>query len=262
MKAEILSTKQSELKSFLNSEKISLVEDALNTKLVFDTFKSYYDEAEDNNVDYKRNWINSSIELVDDNLINRRSVTTLEFAKKTNETLLAAYSPEFGLKDSNEPNGLLILHNVIKKKPELVIKHQTEITSACFHQGNPKLIVAGTFTGQILVYDVRVGPSPVLKSPSSAKQHSLPIYSINNFGPENSNQIISISNDGLVCIFNISNFSKAIKKIELKKGVESKTSGIAMEEIGVICAGNNPESDYVYVGSDDSDLYQVYLGQA
>jgi dynein intermediate chain, cytosolic len=190
-------------------------------------------------------------------------VTTLEFAKKSNEILLSAYSPEFGLKDSNDPNGLMVLHNIVKKKPELVIKHQTEFTSACFHQANPKYIIAGTFTGQILVYDIRVGSSPVLKSPSSlGKQHSLPIYSISNYGPENSNQVLSISNDGVVCIFNISNFSKAIKRIELKKGIESKTSGIAMEEIGVICAANNPESDYVYVGSDDSDLYQVYLGQA
>lgn len=262
-KIEILSTKSREIQTFLNPERLKIVEDALDTKLAFDTFKSYYDEAEDNNLDFKRTWVHSPMEFYDENLISRRSVTCLEFNAKAPELLLAAYTPEYGKKDSNEPNGLMVVHNIIKKKPELAIKHQTEFTSACFHQGNPKYIVAGTYTGQILVYDIRVGASPVLKSPSSTKQHSLPIYSIMNYGQENSNQIVSISNDGLVCVFNINNFSKPIKRVELKKGIENKfNQGIVMEEIGVICAANNPESDYIYVGSDDSELHQVFLGQA
>jgi hypothetical protein len=63
-------------------------------------------------------------------------------------------------------------------------------------------------------------------------------------------------------MYNITNFSKALKKIELKKGVENKTStGVNMEEIGVISASIRSDNDYLYVGSDDSNIYQVYLGQ-
>ena len=261
-KLEILTTKSKELNNFLMDDRIRLIEEALQTKEVFDTFKSYYNENEDLILEFKRTWVNSPIELYDDTVINKRSVTTIEFNSKSTDILLASYSPEYGVRDSNEPNGLMIIHNLVRKKPELIIKHQTEITSCCFQQNNPKHIIAGTYTGQILIYDIRVGGTPVLKSPSATKQQSLPIYSISNYGLENSNQILSISNDGLVCVFNISNFSKPLKKIELKKGIENRfSSGVTMEEIGVICAANNPVSEYLYVGSDDSCVYQIFLGQ-
>lgn len=258
---EILQVKSKEIKDFLNDKRIELFENALRTKDIFDTFKDYYNDNENNNSEYKRNWLQNPVELYDESIISKRSVTSIEFGKSS-ELLLASFSSEFGSQDRNEPNGLMILYNSIKKKPELVFKHQTEITSCCFQNSNPKQIIAGTYTGQILIYDIRVGNTPVLKSPLSTKQQSLPIYYINNFGLNNSNQIVSISNDGLVCMYNITNFSKALKKIELKKGVENKTStGVNMEEIGVISASIRSDNDYLYVGSDDSNIYQVYLGQ-
>lgn len=265
IKADILKNKTKELHEFLSNKTLSLFEEALDTKLLFDTFKSYYNEEDENNLEYKRTWIHNSFDLVDDVLINKRSVTALEFNKKSSDLLLACYSPELGsLSNSNEPNGLMVLHNLVKKKNELVIKHQTEITSACFHQGNPKYIIAGSFTGQILIFDIRVGGSPVLKSPSTGMQHSLPIYSISNYGSENSNHILSISNDGVVCVANMHNFSRAIKKIELKTNEYKKNinNNTVTDEISVICAANNPEGEYVYVGSDDSNIYQVFMGQA
>lgn len=261
-KADILNTKTIEIMNFLNEDRVRMIEDTLDNLQMYDTFKSYYDDSSNGEMDLKRTWISNQTDIVDESLMVRRSVTNLEFSSNQ-EHLLGMYSQEFGNLDSNEPNGLLVLHNLVKKKPELVIKHQTEFTSSIFHKGNPKLIIAGTYTGQILVYDIRVGASPILKTPSSGKYHSLPIYCVNNYGLENSNQIVSVSNDGLVCVFNISNFSKALKRIEIKKSIENKYSQtVTMEEIGVICSANRVDSEYLYLGSDDSDLYQVYLGQA
>ncbi len=247
----------------MSEDRIKIIDNALETKDMFDTFKSYYDESQEGNLEYKRTWVQNHIELYDEAIIGKRSVTAIEFNSKIPEYLLASYSPEYGVKDTNEPNGLIVLYNIVKKKPELVIKHQTEITSCCFQKSNPKNIIAGTYTGQILVYDIRVGGNPVLKSPFATKQQSLPIHYLNHFGQENSNQVISISNDGLACVYNISNFSKALKRIELKKRVENKFSQnmVTEEEIGVICAAHDPNSDYLYIGSDDSDTYQIYLGQ-
>lgn len=259
-KAEILATKAVDLMNFLNEDRIKMFDETLHNLQTYDTFKNYYDETNTGEMDLKRTWISNQTDILDETLISKRSITNIEFS--TQEYLLGMYSPEFGNLESNEPNGLLVLHNLTKRKPEIVIKHQTEFTSSTFHKGNPKLIIAGTYTGQILVYDIRSGANPVLKTPSSGKYHSLPIYCINNFGLENSNQIVSVSNDGLVCVFNISNFSKALKKIEIKKSVENKYSNIVMtEEIGVICSANRVESEHLYLGSDDSDLYQVFLGQ-
>ena len=261
--AEILVNQQNELIEFLNDDRILMFESTLDNIMKYDTFKSYYDEGNTGEMDLKRTWVSNQNEIVEDTLICKRSVTNIEFPSNTQELLLGTYSSELGNIDSNEPNGLLILHNLQKKKPELVIKHQTEFTSSCFHRGNPKLIIAGTYTGQILVYDIRAGANPILKTPSSGKFHSLPIYCINNYGLDNSNQIISVSNDGQVCVFNISNFSKALKKQEVKKKVEAKfSSTVNMEDVGVICSAIRRESEYLYVGSDDSDIYQVFMGQS
>lgn len=260
-KVEILRDKQIELIDFLNENRISLFENVLENLVKYDTFKSYYDDCNTGEMDLKRTWISNYTEVSEESIVNKRSVTNIEFTSYSQELLLATYSSEYDNPSSVDPNGLIILHNIHKKQPELVLKHQTEFTSTCFHSGNPKLIMAGTFTGQILVYDVRVGSTPILKTPSSGKYHSLPIYSINNFGADNSNQIVSTSNDGMICIFNISNFSRALKKIEIKRTVENKYSNIVtQEEIGVITSAIRPNSEYLYLGSDDSDIYQVYLG--
>jgi dynein intermediate chain len=258
-----LKEKSVDIMNFLSDERVNMIESTLDNIQKYDTFKNYYDETNTGEMDYKRTWISGQIEITDETLICQRSVTNIQFPHNSQENILAMYSPEFGNLDSNEPNGLMILHNITKKKSELVLKHQTEFTSSCFHLGNPKLIIAGTYTGQILIYDIRAGASPILKSPNTGKYHSLPIYSINNFGMQNSNQIVSCSNDGLICTFNISNLSKALKKIEIKKSVENKFSqAVTMEEIGVISSANRIDSEYLYVGSDDSDLYQIFLGQA
>jgi dynein intermediate chain len=147
---------------------------------------------------------------------------------------------------------------------------QTEVTSAIFHKFNPKLVVGATYTGQILIWDTRGKSLPVQKTPPGGKFHSHPIYCLGINGSTNSNNIISVSNDGVLCTWSMSNLSKPTKKIELKakkrRSQEENvklSQGNYMEEIGAICmATQENETNNIFVGSDDSDIYQIYLHQS
>lgn len=158
----------------------------------------------------------------------------------------------------------------MRKAPEFTLTCQTEITSAVFHKFNPKLVIGASFTGQILIWDTRGKSVPVLKTAPANKVHTHPIYCLGINGTTNSNNIVSVSNDGLFCTWSVSNLSKYTKKIELKKkktkpdimSTASTSQNNLTDEIGAICMAI-PENDLntVLIGCDDSDIYQVSTHQ-
>lgn len=230
-------------------------------------YKTYYDEQDGEDADLsKRSLLSPAIEFFDDNS-NGRAVTSLEWSLKHQELLLAAFSvsDEFNL---NQANGLIQLWSLaVRKTPEFTFTCQTEVTSAIFHKFNPKLVIGGTYTGQILIWDTRGKSLPVNKTPAGAKFHSHPIYCLGVTGTPNANNILSVSNDGYLCTWSLSNLSKPIKEFKVKKkknneGVEGKLDRNYSDDIGAIClATQENESNNIFIGSDDSDIYQVYVHQ-
>ena len=169
----------------------------------------------------------------------------------------------------NDPHGLILLWNLNKKKYEYSIVCQTEITSAIFHKHNPKLIIGATYTGQIMIWDIRGKPVPVQKTPPGGKYHSHPIFCLGMTGSLSSNSIVSISNDGVLCTWSMGNLSKNSKQIFLrakkKKNNDSFDTGSNqyMEEIGAICmATSENEPNNLFIGTDESDIYQIYTNQS
>jgi dynein intermediate chain len=187
--------------------------------------------------------------------------------------MLASYSrsTEFSLDQSD---GLILLWSLaMRKEPEFKFTCQTEITSATFHKFNPKLIIGATYTGQIMIWDTRGKPLPVQKTPPGGKYHSHPIYCLGMNGSINSNNIISISNNGLLHTWSNDVLFKPAKKIELKtrkkkneKGdnISSLQSNINVnDDLGAICMGiSENDNNSVLIGTDDSDIYQVSLNTA
>jgi dynein intermediate chain len=183
--------------------------------------------------------------------------------------MLAAYSKSED--NYNQSNGLIHLWSLaLRKAPEFTFTCQTEITSAIFHPFIPKLIIGATYTGQILIWDTRGKPLPVQKTPPGGKFHSHPIYCLGVTGTTNANNIISVSNDGVLCTWSLNNLSKPTKRIELKikkkknaeGGLDSKLDRNTTEDLGAIClATQENETNNIFIGSDDSDVYQIYVHQ-
>ena len=57
----------------------------------------------------------------------------------------------------------------------------------------------GTYSGQILLWDMRSKHLPVLKTPLSAAGHTHPVYAMQMVGTQNAHNLITSSTDGLVC---------------------------------------------------------------
>lgn len=252
--------------------------------------KSILNDNKENNLKDKekilrslKNPMTESICFNDDYFTSKRIVTDLQWSAKHPELLLAGYSKS---EDSNinDPHGLICLWSLaMRKKPEFSFTSQSEITSVIFHPFNPKILIAATYTGQILLFDTRGSNIPVSKTPAGDKNHTHPIYCLAVTGTSNTNNIISISNDAVLCSWNSNNISKPTKRVELKAKRNSNNIGdilnnklysmtqysipssnfnpgyMYQEEFGVICMSlQENESNNVIIGTDDSDIYQVY----
>jgi WD40 repeat protein len=76
---------------------------------------------------------------------------------------------------------------------------QSDVLSVTFSPFHSNLVFGGTYSGQILLWDMRSKHLPVLKTPLSAAGHTHPVYAMQMVGTQNAHNLITSSTDGLVC---------------------------------------------------------------
>ena len=256
-----------EILDLCNNKKKTL-ERALNEKSVYDLFNNDFEDLyKDKALPESKNLLYESFDFFDDNCL-KRTVTSLDWSMKHKELLLAGYSKgdEFLI---NQKSGLILLWSLaLRKQPEFIFTCQPEITSAVFHSYNQKLILGGTVTGQVLIWDTRGKQSPIMKTviggsssgDKNSKTNSSAISCLGVVGTTNSNHIVSVS-DGIICIWSLSNLTKPVKIIELrKKRYDFGTEKTDLDEIGVLSMGLQQfETNSLLIGSDNSSIYQISL---
>lgn len=90
------------------------------------------------------------------------------------ELMLASYHNNE--ESPNEPDGVVMVWNTKFKKttPEDVFHCQSAVMSACFAKFHPNLILGGTYSGQIVLWDNRVQKrTPIQRSPLNATAHTV-----------------------------------------------------------------------------------------
>lgn len=257
---EFLEKNESKLKTFIDSKK-DYFEQSLFVNDIFDLCETYYDEDEENMDLSKRTLVTNLCDFTDESTAGR-VVTSLEWSAKHIDMFLAAFSQS---NDSYQQRGLIELWSLAQRKaPEYSINCQTEITSAIFHNLNPKLVVGGSFTGQIMLWDIKSKPIPIQKTPlgvgsnPNGKTHCLPITSLNVFGTETNSTIISLSNDGVLCQWSLANFSRPVYRVELKRKIGEKEKIANFNEVAVLTTAFNPnQPNTILIGSDDNIVYNV-----
>lgn len=108
----------------------------------------------------------------------------------------------------------------MQSRPEYIFHANADILTAKFSPFHPNLILGGTYSGQVLLWDTRSRTSttqPVQKTPLTGTGfgHTHPIYSINVVGTQNAHNIISTSTDGVVCSWSIDMLSQPQEYLEL-----------------------------------------------
>ena len=112
----------------------------------------------------------------------------------------------------------------LRSRPEYIFHSTSDILTAQFSPYHPRYILGGTYTGQVLLWDMRdKSPLPRLKTPLAGASaaggsyggHTHPIYSISQVGTQNANNIISCSTDGVVCGWTTDMLTQPQESLEL-----------------------------------------------
>uniref|UniRef100_A0A672IX77 Cytoplasmic dynein 1 intermediate chain 2-like n=1 Tax=Salarias fasciatus TaxID=181472 RepID=A0A672IX77_SALFA len=185
----------------------------------------------------------------DERWTKNRVVTCLDWSPQYPELLVASYNNN---EDApHEPDGVALVWNLKYKKatPEYIFHCQSEVMSAGFAKFHPNLVVGGTYSGQIVLWDNRSNKrTPVQRTPLSAAAHTHPVYCVNVVGTQNANNLISISTDGKMCSWSLDMLSQPQDSLEL---VFKQSKAVAVTSMAFPLGDVN---NFV-VGSEDGSVY-------
>lgn len=216
--------------------------------------------------------IREVIQFYDERWSRKRMISDLSFSPKVGfffifciftdrrqfpELLLAAYTKNPSA--PHDPSGLLQIWNAhLHSRPEYTFHSTSDILTAKFSPFHPALILGGSYSGQVLLWDTRSkSPLPVQKTPltgASAGGHSHPVYSISVVGTQNANNIISCSTEGVVCGWTVDMLSQPQEFVELVTPPPGKT-----EDLSPTCM-SFPSSDPTsfLVGTEEGAIYPCH----
>uniref|UniRef100_UPI0037E78491 cytoplasmic dynein 1 intermediate chain 2-like isoform X5 n=1 Tax=Semicossyphus pulcher TaxID=241346 RepID=UPI0037E78491 len=188
-------------------------------------------------------------QFADERWTKNRVVTCLDWSPQYPELLVASYNNN---EDApHEPDGVALVWNLKYKKgtPEYIFHCQSEVMSVGFAKFHPNLVVGGTYSGQIVLWDNRSNKrTPVQRTPLSAAAHTHPVYCVNVVGTQNANNLISISTDGKMCSWSLDMLSQPQDSLEL---VFKQSKAVAVTSMAFPLADVN---NFV-VGSEDGSVY-------
>ncbi|XP_076827081.1 cytoplasmic dynein 1 intermediate chain 1 isoform X9 [Brachyhypopomus gauderio] len=188
-------------------------------------------------------------QFYDEQWSKRRVVTCLDWSPQYSELLVASYNTN---EDApHEPDGVVLVWNMKFKKttPEYIFHCQSSVMSVGFAQFHPNLVVGGTYSGQIALWDSRSHRrTPVQRTPLSAASHTHPVYCVNVVGTQNANNLITVSTDGKMCSWSLDMLSQPQESMEL---VHNKSKVVAVTGMAFPAGDVN---NFV-VGSEDGAVY-------
>lgn len=190
-----------------------------------------------------------SRQFFDERWSKHRVVSCLDWSSQYPELLVASYNNN---EDApHEPDGVALVWNMKYKKttPEYVFHCQSAVMSATFAKFHPNLVVGGTYSGQIVLWDNRSNKrTPVQRTPLSAAAHTHPVYCVNVVGTQNAHNLISISTDGKICSWSLDMLSHPQDSMEL---VHKQSKAVAVTSMSFPVGDVN---NFV-VGSEEGSVY-------
>ena len=187
----------------------------------------------------------------DERWSRNRVITSMDWSTQFPELLCASYNNN--QEAPHEPDGVCLVWNTRFKKdtPENIFHCQSPVMTAVFARFHPNLILGGTYSGQIVLWDNRHNKrTPVQRSPLSASAHTHPVYSARVVGTQNAHNLISISTDGKMCSWSLDMLAQPQETLELQHK-QSKA-------VATTCL-SFPQNDVnnFLVGSEEGTVYSA-----
>lgn len=165
--------------------------------------------------------------FADDRWSKNRIVTSFDWSTQFPELLVASYGNNYD--SPNDPDGVCLVWNMKFKKntPEYIFHCQSAVVSACFAKFHPNLIIGGTYSGQIALWDNRINRrTPVQRSPLSAAAHTHPVYCVQVVGTQNAHNLVSVSTDGKFCTWSLDMLSAPQDVLDLTQQKQSRAIAV------------------------------------
>ncbi|MCJ1351621.1 MAG: hypothetical protein MMC33_001605 [Icmadophila ericetorum] len=198
-------------------------------------------------------------QFYDERWNRKRMISDIDFSPKFPELLLSSSTKNPSA--PQDPSGLLQIWNLhLHSRPEYVFHAPSDILVSKFSPFHTSLILGGTYSGQVLLWDTRSrSPLPVQKTPLTGASggrggHTHPIYSLEVVGTQNANNIISCSTDGVVCGWTVDMLSQPQEYLDLYTPPPSKT-----EDLSPTCMAFPPSDPTSFlVGTEEGALYPCH----
>ena len=186
----------------------------------------------------------------DDKWSRNRCVTSFDWNTQYPELLLTSYNNNE--ENPNDPDGVCLVWNLKfkKKTPEYIFHCQSPVTAASFAKFHPNLVVGGTYSGQIVLWDNRSHKkTPVQRSPLSSTAHTHPIYCIQVVGTQNAHNVVTISTDGKLCSWSLDMLSAPQETTELSQQKQGRPAAVTCVSF--------PQNDFnnFITGSEEGTIY-------
>jgi len=196
-----------------------------------------------------------------DSMGRKRMLSAIDFSPKFPELLCTTYTKS--QQSPHSPPGLLNVWNMhLKGRPEYSLHATSDLLSCLFHPYHPSLILGGTYSGQLCLWDTRTRHQrtgePVQKTPLTGGRtgHAHPIYSLAVVGTQNASSVISVSTDGVVCAWSPDMLTQPQEYLELKS---PNPSAYKTDDVAPTCI-SFPASDptYFLAGTEQGAIMPVH----
>lgn len=228
----------------------------------------YVEKILDEDTDKKQdmnegNCIETEIEFKLPKNLKNVCVSHLAWSNLMPEVFLSVYLDKDDVsKRNHQTNDIFYIWNTeFQKRPEFELHSTSKIQTAIFSPFSSETVIAGCESGSISIYDLRAKKDPVLKSIPSIEAHRTPVVGLKIIGGRNSNNLISISEEGRLCIWSIHNITMPLRKVDLIPPVPSQEKAnefeFLLEPFSLSSIPGDTSS--VFVGTNDNSIYKYMV---
>ena len=252
--AEGLSEIQHNLETASICSSVGIVERALGQLEVYDYMNEYIDLT--SNSTKSRDLLSFSKCYTSDPLADH-PVTSIHPSPFSKSIFLASYASSPASPSSFE--GFCALWDLmITDHPYRVLSAPESVTATHFHNLDRNLLIGGLYNGRIVVWDLSSETGIQTQSNLHDEQSSLPVVGLEAFGSSTLSGILSVSSDGVVCIWSQNSFIDPIITTNLNS-LTIDSHALEQPILPTAISPFNGELSSFLVGSEDGSLYSVII---
>lgn len=184
-------------------------------------------------------------------------VTSIHPSPFSKSIFLASYASSPSSPSSFE--GFCALWDLmITDHPYRVLSAPESVTATHFHNLDRNLLIGGLYNGRIVVWDLSSETGIQTQSNLHDEQSSLPVVGLEAFGSSTLSGILSVSSDGVVCIWSQNSFIDPIITTNLNS-LTIDSHALEQPILPTAISPFNGELSSFLVGSEDGSLYSVII---